>query len=168
LWGRGGAILREQLLEARSAGERLRLLEASLLRKLQHARAGHPATRAAIAAFAGDVRVAEVANMVGLSHRGFVHVFEREVGLTPKLYARLQRFHRAKEQMAIHGAPRSWASFAIDCGYFDQSHMIRDFVGFSGISPTGYLQRRDDETMFDNRVHGDRLAGIARHASRSA
>lgn len=169
VWGRAGALLREQLLEARSPHERLRLVEAALWRKLQHARRGHPAARAAIAAFGGsEVRVAEVASLVGLSHRGFVQVFQREVGLTPKLYARLQRFHRAKQRIASHGAPRSWATFAIDCGYFDQSHMIRDFVGFSGISPTGYLQRRSGETMFDNLIHGDRLPGVERPTSRSA
>jgi AraC-like DNA-binding protein len=156
LWREGGRSLREQLIEAPSASERFRLLEAALLRRLRHARAGHPAARIALDAFragGGAARVADIASMVGLSHRGFIEIFKREVGLTPKVYARLQRFHGAKERIAALGAPASWATFAIECGYFDQSHMIRDFAAFSGISPTGYLKSRSGETMFDHFVH---------------
>jgi AraC-like DNA-binding protein len=156
LWGCSGRNLREQLIEADSPSERLRLVEAALLWRLRRARPGHPAARAALDAFrtgGDDVRVAEVAVVVGLSHRRFIQVFEREVGLTPKLYARLQRFHRVKQRIATLGEPLSWAAFALACGYFDQSHMIRDFVEFSGMSPASYLRGRTDETMFDHLVH---------------
>lgn len=161
LWGCDGRNLREQLLEARSSSQRFRVVEAFLLGRLRRARSTHPAARAAVAAFRArhDVSVAEVATLVGLSHRGFIDVFKREVGLTPKLYARLQRFHRVKERIAALGGPPSWAAFALACGYFDQSHMIRDFVEFSGISPTGYLRTRADETLFDHVVHAYRQPG---------
>jgi AraC-like DNA-binding protein len=131
-------------------------VEAALLRRLQRVRPGHPAARAAVAAFGAlgnQVRVAEVAGSVGLSRRRFIEVFETEVGLTPKLYARLQRFHRVKQRLAALGGPKCWATLALEHGYFDQSHLIRDFVGFSGISPTSYLQSRTGETMFDHFVH---------------
>jgi AraC-like DNA-binding protein len=36
------------------------------------------------------------------------------------------------------GAIVDWASVALDAGYFDQSHMIRDFRAFSGVSPVKY------------------------------
>jgi AraC-like DNA-binding protein len=156
LWGCDGRNLREQLLEADTPSERFRLLETALLRRLRRARPGHPAARAALAAFraGGDsVSVADVATLVGLSRRRFIEVFETEVGLTPKLYTRLQRFHRVKQRIATLGGPPSWAAFAIDCGYFDQSHMIRDFVEFSGMSPTSYLRGETEATRFDHLVH---------------
>jgi AraC-like DNA-binding protein len=156
LWGGDGRNLREQLLEISSADERFRLVEAVLLRRLRHARPGHPAARAAVAAFqagGSDVRVADVATLVGLSRRRFIQVFETEVGLTPKFYARLRRFHRVKQRIATLGGPPSWATFAVESGYFDQSHMIRDFVEFSGMSPATYLRGRSEETMFDHLVH---------------
>jgi AraC-like DNA-binding protein len=155
LWGCSGRNLREQLLEAGSPSERIRLVEAALLGRLRRARPSHPAARAAVEAFrAGNaVRVAEVATLVGLSRRRLSEVFEREVGLTPKLYARLQRFHRVKQRIAALGGPPSWATFAVDCGYCDQSHMLRDFVEFSGMSPAAYLRYRTGETMFDHLVH---------------
>lgn len=156
LWGGEGRNLRERLLDARSPGERFRRFEEVLLQRLRRARPVHPAADAAVDAFragGNDVRVADVAAAVGLSRRGFVDVFTREVGLTPKLYARLQRFHHTKARIAALGGPPSWAAFAVDCGYFDQSHMIRDFVDFSGISPVRYLRGRTDETRFDHWVH---------------
>jgi AraC-like DNA-binding protein len=156
LWGCTGRNLREQLVEASSASERFDLIEAALLSRLRSARPGHPATSAAIAALhASDnaMPVAELAAAVGLSHRRFAEVFEREVGLPPKLFARLRRFHRVKQGIAAQGEPRCWATFALACGYFDQSHMIRDFVGFSGVSPSRYARGRDEETAFDHFVH---------------
>lgn len=156
VWGSSALRLREQLLEASSTAARFAILEAALLQRLRRARPLHPAVAAAVAALAGSgpgARVAAVAAAVGLSPRRFIEVFEREVGLTPKLYARLQRFHRVKQRIAMLGGPPSWASFAIDSGYFDQAHMIREFVEFSGISPAGYLRAGQGETLFDQLVH---------------
>jgi AraC-like DNA-binding protein len=159
VWGRDGSNLREQLLEAGSTNERLVILEGALLGRLSRARPGHPAARAAVKALLAarsDLRVTDVALDVGLSHRRFIQVFEREVGLTPKLFTRLRRFHRVKHEIATLGKPPSWATFALACGYFDQSHLIRDFLEFSGVSPTSYLHGRTDETMFDHYIHAYR------------
>ena len=37
-----------------------------------------------------------------------------------------------------------WGELALEQGYFDQSHLIRDFVAFSGLSPADYLRRLHD------------------------
>jgi AraC-like DNA-binding protein len=159
LWGSGSRNLREQLLEGGSPGERLRLVEAVLMRRLRQApqtRQMHPAVCVAVDALregGNGARVAAVAAAVGLSRRRFAEVFERDVGLTPKLYARLQRFHHVKQQIARLGGPPSWATFAVECGYFDQSHLLRDFVEFSGMSPAKYLLGEANETRFDHVVH---------------
>jgi methylphosphotriester-DNA--protein-cysteine methyltransferase len=156
LWGSVSQNLREQLLEAASPSQRLRIVEAALLRRLRSAPPGHPAVRAALVALrdgGGGARVADVAAEVGLSRRRFIEVFEREVGLTPKLYARLQRFHHVKQRIATRGGPASWAAFAAEHGYFDQSHLLRDFGEFAGMSPAEYLRGRSDETSFDHLVH---------------
>lgn len=156
VWGATGRDLREQLLEARSPAAQLRLVETALMRRVAHARAGHPAVRVAVEALrsaGNEGRVSEVAELVGLSHRRFVEVFEREVGVTPKLYARLERFHRVKKRIATLTAAPSWAPFALDCGYCDQSHMLREFLQFSEMSPASYLRGRGDETMLDHVAH---------------
>jgi AraC-like DNA-binding protein len=60
--------------------------------------------------------------------------------MTPKVFSRVQRFQRARifiEQVEIP----DWASIAMQFGYFDQSHLIRDFREFSGTSPEAFWQR---------------------------
>jgi AraC-like DNA-binding protein len=64
---------------------------------------------------------------------GLIEVFKTEVGLTPKLFYRVQRFQRILALMRRVSAP-SWSRLALDCGFFDQSHLIRDFVEFSGLA----------------------------------
>lgn len=40
-----------------------------------------------------------------------------------------------------------WARIAVDCGYFDQSHLIRDFLEFSGLTPADYLRRQSGQVL---------------------
>jgi AraC-like DNA-binding protein len=54
---------------------------------------------------------------------------------------RIVRFERLLAD--VYDKPSvDWASMAAEHGYFDQSHLIRDFRGFTGMTPTGYLARR--------------------------
>ena len=78
---------------------------------------------------------------VGLSARRFTRLFTLEVGLTPKVYARVQRFQRVLDCMQ-GGTTRDWTDLAQDCGYFDQSHLIRECRSMSGFTPTELAARR--------------------------
>jgi methylphosphotriester-DNA--protein-cysteine methyltransferase len=69
-----------------------------------------------------------------------IDVFRSEVGLHPKLFHRVQRFQRLVIQLHRLSEPE-WGQLALEDGYFDQSHLIRDFGAFSGFSPTDYLRR---------------------------
>jgi AraC-like DNA-binding protein len=64
-------------------------------------------------------------------------LFHSQVGLTPKLFGRVQRFQWLLDRIN-RGANVDWARVALDAGYFDQSHMIRDFRAFTGVSPVRY------------------------------
>src|SRR6266511_4258566 len=74
--------------------------------------------------------------------RRFIQVFTEEIGLTPKLFSRVKRFQRTIAILRQAMAP-DWARLAVDCGYFDQSHLIRDFLMLSGFSPSDYLRRQN-------------------------
>jgi len=95
------------------------------------------------------VRVRDVARRVGLSQRRFIQVFAAAVGLTPKLYGRVRRFQRARASVRDTPAP-DWARVAAECGYFDQSHLIRDFRAFAGLTPEEYLRRRSEHVLHNH------------------
>lgn len=143
LWGTTAYRLRERMCEARTSAERFRLLEEALLNRLCHGAEQHYAVSAALEMFGkrqAGPRVREAAKYLGLSQRRFIQVFKAEVGLTPKLFSRIQRFQQTRT--FIQNNPSiNWADLAVDLGYFDQSHFIREFVEFSGLSPTDYINR---------------------------
>jgi AraC-like DNA-binding protein len=80
-----------------------------------------------------DADIAVLAHEFGVSVRQFERRFRGTVGLSPKLFARMRRFlgvFRAMEQPEA-----TWVAAAIDCGYYDQAHLIRDFRQFTGQTP---------------------------------
>jgi AraC-like DNA-binding protein len=82
--------------------------------------------------------IAAVTDRTGFSARRFIDLFEREVGLTPKLFCRVRRFQKVLQTIQS-GCAIDWAGIALNCGYYDQAHFIHDFRAFSGINPSTYL-----------------------------
>jgi AraC-like DNA-binding protein len=149
LWGRTAAELRERLRAATTVGQRFSLIEDTLVSRLRCPPQRHGAVSIALATFdrtGGGARVHDVARRVGLSQRRFIQVFAAEVGLTPKLYCRVRRFQKARDLVRNVEAP-DWARVAVDCGYFDQSHLIRDFQAFSGLSPENYFRQPSEHVL---------------------
>ena len=94
------------------------------------------------AALAQDSRVAveSMAQAAGVSRQHLSREFRERIGVPPKLYSRLARFHGA---LAYVGRPSSvdWARAAAESGYADQSHMIAEFRQFSGLTPDALVSR---------------------------
>jgi AraC-like DNA-binding protein len=143
IWKGHAEDLRAQLAEATSTAQRFRLLEQALIDHLQRPLQRHPAVATALAAHercTASMRTRELARVVGLSERRFIDVFRAEVGTSPKLFDRIQRFQRVLAQTRVADVV-DWAALAAACGYYDQSHLIRDFSQFTGITPTNFLAR---------------------------
>lgn len=141
LWGSRGATLRERVLQACTPYARLRVVEAELM-----ARAIRPLQRRPEVDFMlrqltlrQDVPIAALSERAGLSPRRLTRLFTLETGLTPKLYARVKRFERVRR--SIGGGQVEWSDLAQQCGYFDQSHLIRECREISGFTPS-QLQAR--------------------------
>lgn len=151
LWPGEAAPIREQLLAVvapasegpgASAAQVVRLfsiLEDTLLRRLVRPPELHPAVGFAARRLGATERVAEVVERVGLSPRRFIELFERQIGLTPKVFQRVRRFQRVLASLHGGAAERDLAGVALDCGYYDQPHFIHDFREFSGLTPVEYL-----------------------------
>jgi AraC-like DNA-binding protein len=134
--------LRGELLSTRGLSRRFRVIERYLLGKLSGAAPIPAAVEHAVDEFcrnSGARAVMDVRSQIGLSHQRFIQVFREHVGLTPKLFCRLQRF-RSVVRRIERGGPVKWADVAAECGYFDQAHLIHDFRSFSGLTPLAYAQ----------------------------
>jgi AraC-like DNA-binding protein len=152
LWGAAAGRVRERLCAARVPAERFALMEEALGARLRRARERHGAVPLALALLsrpASRPTVRGVAARVGLSHRRLIEVFEAEVGMPPKLFGRLLRWRHTLAAVRSGAAP-GWARLAPLCGYFDQSHLIRDFLQFCGLSPEEYVRQRNDRVKDDH------------------
>jgi len=140
LWGSSAANLVEQVVTASSAASKFDVLEHLLLgaaRTLTRHRAVKFALRE-LSDPSAHAKVAGLANSVGMSQRRLLDRFRGEVGMAPKLYARVNRFHSV---VATVQSMREvdWTDVALACGYCDQAHFIHDFRAFSGFTPVQYL-----------------------------
>lgn len=132
----------------RGLGERLQttgdwdtrfdLLDRTLAAHLARARPATPELRHALAritATGGAVDIASLASELGRSQKSLIHHFNTQVGLSPKRFARLVRFDRVVDHLR-RGGTGEWADLAARFGYYDQSHLVRDFRQFTGLTPT--------------------------------
>lgn len=85
---------------------------------------------------AGAVSIGALAARTGWSTTRLTGTFREQVGVTPKLFARVLRFRSALEMVA--SADRALAEVALAAGYYDQSHFSADFREMSGFSPSAY------------------------------
>jgi AraC-like DNA-binding protein len=136
--------VRLRLLEASSWAERFSILARLLEHRLSRGARPSAAVAFGLEALArarGVLRVGELSRALGLGEDAFTRTFRREVGLTPKRYARILRFQGVLQEVNARSAV-DWARVAQDLGYFDQAHFIKDFRAFTGTTPTDYSRRR--------------------------
>lgn len=144
--------LLDQLAESKSPAESIRRFEAALspppaLDPLEEAIAWLVQSR-------GQISVEDLADAASLSPRQFRRVCLERSGLTPKRLARILRFRHATAHASAalvsvahpaHAArpPRGWADIALECGYYDQAHLINEFREFSGLAPSEFAPASD-------------------------
>ena len=142
LWGRTAARIRDRLLEPGEPDRQLLELEAILGERLPLIRGLHPAVADALELFAMSGSVGEAVRRSGYSHRHFVALFRRSVGLTPKVYTRVSRLQRVLawcfSGLGQNAHSLSWADVALRAGYSDQAHFNREFREFAGVTPEYY------------------------------
>ncbi|GAA1991771.1 helix-turn-helix domain-containing protein [Amycolatopsis minnesotensis] len=131
------AALPDRLTEAPTWHRRFEILDETLGASLGDGDTGTPeigwAWRRMLTA-AGRVRVDALADEVGWSRRHFGELFRRELGLPPKQAARVLRFERAGAVLRASGRV-DLAALAVDCGYYDQAHLTREWRALAGCTP---------------------------------
>ena len=144
MFGRGGTLLREAVALAPDWAGRFEVVDEFLLTLLDRARSPVPSVTRALGRLhesGGTVPVGVLAAEIGCSRRHLISRFREQVGVTPKLAARIFRFERAVALVDAR-TEMGWAEIAQACGYYDQAHMIRDFHQFAGCAPSEFARRR--------------------------
>lgn len=128
----------DQLLFGASAfSKQLEILQSLLLRRLAAYRDSGKSLRGVVTRIiqsGGQIQVDDLADEMGVSGRQLERRFVRDVGLGPKLLCRILRFQQVFR--AVERADQTWARIAVDCGYYDQAHLIKDFGQFAGQAPS--------------------------------
>ncbi len=138
LLGAEAGLLAERLHDASGAEARFRAIDEVLLRRLDRARASpRPDVARAwklLRESGGRLAVGALAEALGCSRRHLADRFAEEVGVSPKVAARLIRFERARARLGEVPLAR----LAADCGFSDQAHLTREFRALGGVPPTQF------------------------------
>jgi len=89
----------------------------------------------------GTVPIRELRTHVGMSKARLAGLFREQVGLTPKLHARVVRFHQTLGMLQA-GGPGRLTDVALDARYYDQPHMNAEFRALGGLTPSEFLAAR--------------------------
>ncbi|AZM52872.1 AraC family transcriptional regulator [Streptomyces sp. WAC 01529] len=146
--GAPAAEIRERLCELNRWEDRFALLTGYLRQRAADARAAGSVRPEVTEAWAwlarhrGAGTLGGLSRHVVLSERRLTALFRAETGLSPKQAARLMRFQHAKAAVVravAAGGPPDLARVAADTGYYDHSHLVRDFHQYTEASPTRWL-----------------------------
>lgn len=86
-------------------------------------------------------RIDELPEKVFISLRQLEREFKQKIGVTPKRYMRIARLNEVHRKLE-NEQEVEFTKVALDCGYSDQAHFIRDFKSIMGIKPTLYFKNR--------------------------
>ena len=137
-WPRG-TPLRLALSSCDSAEEALGLVDAALDTQEPFNRPAFARCAAAVEALMADPTrpVADIAAALGVSHGHLDRQFTEQVGLSPRTLSRILRMRHLLDHIDVHRT-LAWTDMAADLGWFDQAHLIRDFLRHTGVTPTQY------------------------------
>ena len=141
--GMNGQALEEDLISSKNHQDKIDKMESFLMNQLVDAPTMdayiHPILRE-IVQTKGLLSPTDIANRFHVSERQVRRKFQIWVGMSPKRFSRIIRFLYMMDSAkpAIHF---NWSNLAVQAGYFDQAHFIREFKSFSGLRPSVFLDQ---------------------------
>jgi AraC-like DNA-binding protein len=139
IWPREQHDLCDRLQEARDWDARFDLLDRVVGRRVIDTRRATDLVEWAVRRIegsSGTMSMRALARELGYSQKHVIQLFHDQVGVPPKLLSRIVRFDRLVQHLRAGGAG-SWADLALEFGYYDQAHLVRDVRQFTGLTPTG-------------------------------
>jgi AraC-like DNA-binding protein len=94
----------------------------------------------------GNLSIAELAAIAGMSPHYFAEMFRRSTGRPPHQFVLLQRIEHAKDRLCDRRY--SVIEAALDAGFQNPSHFARTFRRLAGTSPSEFQSEADERTLF--------------------
>jgi AraC-like DNA-binding protein len=139
--------LQERLLNAASIEEQINLFSASLLNSVEHTGDKKDLitsfTISEIIKGKGEVSFDALLKQLQLSERTLERRFKQSIGVSAKLFSRICRFQESLNQLRKNNYQKL-SDIAYENGYSDQSHFIRTFKEFTGVSPFDYKKELNE------------------------
>lgn len=138
--------IREQLLASPSPQAKFGLMEKYLSERSKNILAIPPVVSFGIQQILQNPTTTQInllADKTGYSHKHFLSLFTKYVGLTPKQFLRVMKFQQTLQSIEQTSIP-NWSQLALECGYYDQAHFINDFRSFSGLTPNEYMIKKGE------------------------
>jgi AraC-like DNA-binding protein len=145
VFGQRGDDLNRAVLAEDTDLSRINLVESFLLARLRNvdeADENVPKVTEIVYQIAKDRGILKVQDLVErytLNKRTLQRLFAKYVGVSPKWVIQRYRLNEAAEELAT-GESISQAELALNLGYSDQAHFIRDFKSIVGVSPAAYAR----------------------------
>lgn len=144
LWGGQAADLEDAILTSETTAQRIELVERFLIDQLGDRTMIDRVLRRSVESLyrsAGQCSIADMAESLDISAKHLERKFRSKIGLTPKKLARLIRM-QATLRLLMQRPDQSLTAVAIQGQYFDQSHFIREFREFTGMTPKQFFGDR--------------------------
>ena len=132
--------LQSYLMDTPNISSCIQLIEAFLMKRLTIAKAYNFQRMNAVmqSINTGQTNIENLAETSCLGYKQFKRIFSEYIGINPKDFLRIIRFQRALYMLQI--CPKtSLTQLALECGYYDQPHFIKEFKTFSGYTPSEYV-----------------------------
>jgi len=140
-WGNAGRDLLDRLAQVQDTPVRISILESYLLSNFGWAMELDPYVRYCVKLIEGghgQVPASALEKGTGLGLRQIERKFTRDIGIGPKTFARIVRFLSVIRNAKASHQP-DWSILALSHGYSDQSHLVREFKEFSGVTPAVFI-----------------------------
>lgn len=147
LFGKDGTEIEQRILSATSTSERIKTIETFLLKRLQHAETIDyiiQSTITTILTVNGQLSVDELSKKTNINRRQLERKFSSTIGLSPKQLLKIIRLQTTLK-LLLNKQFNSLTSLAYEGEYYDQSHFIKDFKEFTGLTPKEFYS--DNLTM---------------------
>ncbi|CAN5461886.1 helix-turn-helix domain-containing protein [soil metagenome] len=144
VFGRDIISIQNQLYE-KTDTQAFEIIQNYLIDKLKEINNRDPLIKDAISMIynsQGNMKLPDLLNQYGLSQRRIEQRFNANVGITPKQFLKLVKFKNVFSNLNNISQSTRITNLVYDHGYYDQSHLIRDFSSFTGLPPKRYLKEK--------------------------